>query len=392
MASIYKRPGSSFWWINYRDPKTDKIQRVSTGFRIGVGDDTRRARELASMRTTDELRCHREPTNGKWDAWVVETIEDKTKGRTTERYLTAWRMLSLFLKDREIEAPHQVTYKRICDYVKWRSTPDPANGKYKAGLNTAVLEFKIFRWLMTQAVRNEYCSSNPARDVELKREPRKLFPDYTDAQLQKIYAAINTEPEPERTCFLRAFAISLLQGVRLNETNVNPSADVKLDAEPPTIRFFQKGGRERVKPLHPQLVPLFQKLQDAKASTVYPLERISKSTRIRWGNRWTKFFDRHGFKHNPQPAENDQPTPAEEAFIDPHACFHSLRVTVENVLREAGIEQRIREYYLSHEHGNGDVNARYDRVKLREMLACHKPLERSWLVLCPHDASDASLV
>lgn len=56
-------------------------------------------------------------------------------------------------------------------------------------------------------------------------------------------------------------------------------------------------------------------------------------------------------------------------------------MTVENVLREAGIEQRVREVYLGHEHGSQEVNAAYDRVKLREMLACHAPLSRLWLKL-----------
>jgi integrase len=253
-----------------------------------------------------------------------------------------------------------VTYKFCCTYTGWRIIPDKRKGKYKAGKNTAILEFKIFRWLMREAVKREYCTGNPAREVVLKKEPRKEFPDLTDQQLQEIWQAIGEEPdETNRIRLQRSFAISLLHGVRLNETNPNPLTDVDLTSDIPTITFRQKGGRTRIKPLHPQLVPLFTRLKKEKAAQTYPM--ASDAGRLRWSDRWTQFWDRRGFKTK-----------------IPNVCFHSLRVTVENVLREASIEQRVREFYLSHEHGK-DINARYDRVKVREMLACHAPLNRNWL-------------
>jgi integrase len=273
----------------------------------------------------------------------------------------------MFLAEQKIDYPCDVNYQNCAGYLRWRETPDPAKGKYKARKNTAILEFKFFRWLMSEAVRRGYCTGNPAREVVLKREPRRLFPDLSDKTLQEIYAAILTVEDPNiRNCHLYSFAISLLQGVRLNETNINPVADVKLLGEIPTIRFWQKGSkgfkRERFKPLHPQLIPLFQRLQAANQTTTYSLKQGDH--RWKWGNRWTKFFIRHNFK--------DQ---------DPNICFHSIRITVENVLRESSIEQRVREYYLTHEHGHGDVNAAYDRVKIREMVACHACLTRPWLEL-----------
>jgi integrase len=361
MASLYKPKNSPFWWIKFRDTRTNKICRQSTRLRVGVGADTRKANELRGQKIMDENRVL-SGTKGQWDSWVTDFINDQVAGRTRERYLTAWRTLRMWLREIDVIAPREVTYENCSGYLKWRTVADIRNGKYNAGKNTAILEFKIFRWIMREAVKRSYASGNPAREVVLKHEPRKLFPDYSDEQLQNIYTAIKTEPEPDRTCFLRSFALSMFHGARLNETNVNPMTDVQLKGEIPTIRFLQKGGRERIKPLHPQLVPLFRRLQAAKETATYPMDQAG--ARLRWGNRWTKFFLRHGLK-----------------AADPNACFHSLRITVENVLREAGIEQRVREFYLSHEHGNADVNARYDRVKVREMLACHAPLNRPWLEL-----------
>jgi site-specific recombinase XerC len=360
MAFIYKRKNSPFWWINYRNPVTGKRELKSTGCRIGSGPDKRRAEEIEAEKTLAERQAPAAAI-GKWDSWVTDFIKEQVSGRTSERYLSAWRTLRMFLDETKIICPRDVTYQNCSTYLKWRADADHKNGKYNAGKNTAILEFKIFRWIMREAVKRGYCQGNPAREVVVKRAPRKIFPDLSDAKLKEIFDAIQTEPEPDRTQFKHSFAVALLHGVRLNETNVNPLQDVNLTSEMPTIRFFQKGGRERIKPLHPQLFKFFKTLQDDKAKQTYPMDTFPDG-RLKWGGRWTKFFVRHGIKST-----------------EPNACFHSLRVTVENVLREAGIPKEIREAYLSHEHGNQDVNARYDRIKTREMRICHEPLKRSWL-------------
>ena len=361
MASLYKQPKSPFWWISYRDPVTNLVTRKSTGLRIGVGADTRRAQQIRAEKSLAECSAA-SPVVGRWDLWVERFINDQVNGRSRERYLTAWRTLSMFLAEKQIVTPSAATYQNCSEYIAWRETPDQSNGKYKATRNTAILEFKILRWLLREAVKRGYCTSNPAREVVVKRAQRKVFPDYSDDQLQKIWAAIQTEAEPDRTRFANSFAISLLHGVRLNETNINPMTDLNLAGPIPTVRFFQKGGKERLKPLHPQLLPFFKKLQSAKATETYPMTR--QDERLKWGNKWTKFWVRHNFKET-----------------NPNGCFHSLRITVENVLREAGIPKEIRESYLSHEHGHQDVNASYDRVKVKEMLSCHTPLSRNWLTI-----------
>lgn len=370
MARLFKfvRRGkivSQFWWIEYRDPEqpvTNKSGRVipvrkSTGLRIGVGDDTRKARELVAKHTLNE-RSTTEQSKGPWDKWVTSFIENKTSGGTTVRYKTCWRSLRLYLDEFKILFPCQVTYLFCDGYIQWRLKPDRSIGKYTCRVNTAILEFKIFRWILREAVKRDYCKGNPAREVVLKRGPKKVYPDYADEHLQKFYQTILTKTDlNDRIRFARCYAISLLQGVRLNETNVNPMKDVNLSAEIPTIRFLQKGKRERIKPLHPRLFPLFKKLQDAGATQTLP--NRDDGLPWAWHSRWHKFFE--DFKS-----------------AIPNATFHGLRVTVENVLRQAKIPKEIREEYLSHEHED-DVNSMYDRIKIEEMVTCHKPLDRPWL-------------
>jgi len=364
MASLYKRDETTILWIKYRDPESGKIIRESTGCHYDNSVELRRARELEATRTLAETKSKTATkAGGEWDTWVATWITGSVSGRSQERYLSGWKTIRLFLTENDIPAPMFVTYQNCSGYVEWRAAPDIKNGKYKAGKNTAILEFKLFRQIMGEAVRRGFCQGNPAREVILKRAPKKQFSDIEDARLQEIFKAIDLEADPDQTCFKRSLGIASYQGVRLNETNVNPMRDVNLVNKPPTITFTQKGDRKRTKPIHPELIPLFTRLQKAKATETYPMERTPNG-RMRWGNRWTKFLRRHGFKET-----------------DPCLCFHSSRVMVENCLREAGIEQRVREFYLSHEHGDDDVNARYDRVKIREMLVCHAPLKRPWLKL-----------
>ena len=360
MASLYKQATSKFWWIKYRNPANGKIVRESTRYQFGVGPDTRKAMEMVAERTLKERQA---PAGnpGRWDTWVADYIREQVSGGTQRGYLISWNTVRMFLEEHAVSAPRELTYTICTKYVPWRLQTDRPNGKYHAGRNTAINEIKLLRWIMREAVRRDYAAGNPARELAVKRAPRRLYPDLTDAQLQRIYQAIQSEAEPRRTSFLRCFAVSILQGVRLNETNVNPMTDVTFDGEFPTIRFLQKGKRLRIKPLHTQLQPLFHRLRESGATSTYMLG--TGSVAGRWNSEWTKFFQRHQINQD-----------------IPNVCFHSMRVTVENVLREAGIEQRVREAYLTHEHCK-DVNAAYDRVKLRELLACQPPLSRPWLEL-----------
>ena len=363
MASLYKQKTSQYWWIKFRDPTTGRTLRQSTGYRIGVGAELRRAQIEVAAKTLAERQA---PATrlGAWDSWVTDYIHARVTGHTRRNYLIMWRNLRTWLTTTHVELPRQLTYLHCSGYVAWRLAAHPEHGMRSVNRNTAALEFNLLRLLLREAVHRDYCPTNPAREVVVRHAPRRLFPSLTDTQLQTIYAAILTENDRWRTCAQRAFALSILHGVRLNETNPNPTTAVALDGPFPTITFRQKGNRIRVKALHPQLVPLFTTLQQAHATETYHLTATSHHENyVPWYNWWSRFFRRHNLT---------------DAI--PNLCFHSLRVTVENTLRRAGIEQRLREAYLTHEH-QADINARYDRVDCEEMLACHAPLHRPWLKL-----------
>jgi len=61
------------------------------------------------------------------------TEKHAVEARSQERYLTGWRAVRLFLKEREIPAPMHVTYSNIADYTDWRVVPDLENVSGRLG-------------------------------------------------------------------------------------------------------------------------------------------------------------------------------------------------------------------------------------------------------------------
>jgi integrase len=281
----------------------------------------------------------------------------------------------MYLEEINVTMPRQLTYAHCIGYLTWRKTPDARIGKYAAGHNTAVLELKFLALVMKHAVRSGFAPGNPCRELDLKREPARKYPQLKDHDIQMIVDGIQAEPPEKRAFLWPSFLIAYYHGVRLVETYLNPRTQVKLYPQHDgrrvgAITFFQKGNKKRVKPLHPELrALLFDDLLKAKAGVSFPLPKS-------FAKEWHNFFHRCGLK-----------------ALKPNVCFHSFRVTVQNRLRRAGVPKEVRKAYLSHD-GQDDVNARYDRIDdedfglddfdmIDEMLACHAPLNRTWVVRPP---------
>ena len=350
MASLYKQKKSPFWWIKFRNPKTNKIVRESTGYRIGVGAATRSARELEAQKTIGERAIATNTKGEAWDVWVPAFLTRYEKNISNKsRYHSGWRTIKLFLDDQKVTLPRQLTRNHCLSYPEWRQHPDHRKGKYKAGRNTALLELKMLGVIMREAVIQGFVQGNPCYKLGLKKEARRLYPELTDEQLTQIQDGIMREPEPMRTCFLNSFLIARWHGVRLNETWLNPMEDVEIHTNPDgskvgLIRFKQKGNRHSTKPLHPELIPLFEDLRARGCTETYP--------KLNWGNKWFYFLKRVGIK--------DQ---------NPNACFHSLRVTVASRLARHNVPMRKAMEYLT--HASSTVHAAYVRWRPEDVAECH---------------------
>lgn len=360
MASLYKRTrsdggsASPFWWVCYRDPQTDQVRRESTGYRFGFKDETKKARELEALKTLNERRGRPGTLGEGWNAWVDDFLAARCSQspKTLLRYRNAWRNLAMFLDEREVRIPRQLTRAHCFAYTEWRKEADCENQKYRAGHNTAVLELKLLGMVMKEAVIRGYAPANPARELGIKRAARKKFPEYSDAELKIISEAIDREPKKKQGFFRNSFLVARYHGVRLLETHVNPMADVALWSEGEvrcgSIVFRQKGDKVRTKPLHPKLVPLFEDLRSRGALENF---KMPKS----FAKEWHNLLIRSGIK-----------------AASPNACFHSLRVTVKSRLRRAGIGKELAMEYLSHEAG--DVDESYNRFTLQDLRECHRAL------------------
>lgn len=355
MASLYKRKRSPFWWVKFRDGFSGKTIRESTGFRFSIGPETRRAKEIEAEKTLAERATARASTSEAWGKWVPQFIAARysQSPRTESRFLSAWRSLRMFFTDQQIDAPRNLTRESCNAYFTWRKAADVKNGKYHAGHNTTLLEIKILSLLMKEAIRRGFAKENPARDLGIKRAPRKLYPELTDEAFNIILTAIPTEPEKYREFLLHSFLIARWHGVRLAETWLNPQTQVWQQEINGALRwmvlFHQKGDRRKPKLLHPELVPLMSELKQKGAVQTY--EQPDRPSRV-----WFNLLHKCGVKK-----------------LLPNACFHSLRVTAASRLARAGVPLHKAMEYLT--HASTTIHQAYIRWQPEDMEECHGALK-----------------
>lgn len=117
-----------------------------------------------------------------------------TRKNSKQRYDAAWQRVAEWCKLRNVRHPRQVKYQHAQDYMDWRK----ATG---ASHNTARLELKFFSFLMSEAMRRDFCEKNPLGLAKIERSPAKEKPDLSDANLLAARAAFQKRPVWMRTVF-----------------------------------------------------------------------------------------------------------------------------------------------------------------------------------------------
>jgi site-specific recombinase XerD len=342
MASLYAR--KQILWLKFRD-EHGIVRRVSTQCRVGVAPDVRRARQLKAQKDLAELSYSGNQRGETW-AWVPDflSIRYATRPVTLERYDDCWRTLKLFLDERRIQQPSQFIREHCFEYVNWRSHPNLKIGKYRAGRNTALLDLKCLRIIMTEAMIRGYCQGNPCIRLGIERADPKIKPALTEDEIKLIREAIQKVADPDdRNFFFVSFEIARYQGCRLNETRLNLS-DVSLTDK--TITFRTKGRKTLVTLLHPNLIPLFQRLQSEKR--IYTWEPPANTKRAWAQSKWHRFLHR--------------------LELNPSACFHSLRVTAITDMIRGGVPENLVRKYVG--HASTLVNRGYQRLNHKDLAAC----------------------
>lgn len=303
MASLYRRKDSSFWWVQYVDV-TGRRRLESTGWRVDVAADTRRANDLRR-----ELQIRERDVTAlgmAFENWVPRFLQQRygTTPKTFARYVNSWRNIAAFLADRAIYFPRQLDRQTVRDFVEWRQERHSGLGVYEVAKNTALHEIKLLRIVMGEAVASGFATVNPCHRLDIKADRPARKPRITDAEHAKILKLLAKYPEWMRVSYLVAWH----QGCRFSETCVD-LADVDLERK--VIGFRTKGHKESIAefPLAPELIPLFEDLKKSGRSRAFEIP-------IMPGKAWWRFFKRHKLAH---------------------LCFHCTRVTFITRCYEAGI-------------------------------------------------------
>jgi hypothetical protein len=347
MATLFQRKGSPYLWLNYRN-RNGRLIQLSTRCRADVTADVRRAKVMQAEKTLAELKDGHAPRKRTGWVWVPDFLQLHCSGTTLERYLGCWTAIGIFLDEKNIESPAHLLREHCFDFVRWRQTPAKRSGVYTARLNTALLELKILRLIMQEAVRRGLAQGNPCVSLGIAKAKPKVKPELTAEDCELIRQKIGTVTDQvKREMFANSFEIARYQGCRLSETRLNPQTDVDLDAG--TIRFYQKGSREFTTALHPKLVPLFKRLrQEGRTSTWTP---PPKSGRQWASTAWWKFLDAHGFTSR-------------------GICFHTTRVTVVTELARANVPEAKAQAFVG--HASTIVHRIYQRLRPADLEDCTK--------------------
>lgn len=355
MASLYTRKGSPFFWVEYRDSRGLRRQE-STGCRTSDSREVRRAKRLAAQRTMEELGGA-ESKKSDW-GWVSDffRIRYASNESTLTRYVTTWQTIQLFLSERKILSPQQLTRSHCFDYVTWREHSDMPNGKYRACHNTALYDLRVLSLVMHEAVVREFVSGNPCVKLGIKKLPVKQKPLLTEDDCRRISDEVGrVKNDNLREFYFNSFTVARYQGCRLVETRVNPFLDVNITTKPDgtnsgTIRFRAKRG-DFTTLLHPVLVPFFERLRDeGKQSTWNPPAKYA-NTKIRtstWAsNQWRDLFRRIGMKG---------------------VSFHCTRVLVVTEMARNNVPESKAKAYVG--HASSTVHRIYQRLQIGDLQDC----------------------
>ena len=356
MASLYRKKGTAYWYMQWRG-KDGKLHNRSTNFRADSAEQTQKAWSLRAEFEKQEKGVPKIQTGERWDAWVPAwlTARYARSPLTKIRYGAAWTALAAYFKEVGARSARVLTREHCMNYIAWRTAPrakdgEEAVGAEKAGLrkcvhNTALLELKLLSAILREAVARDMAPVNVCLQLGIGRSRTKVKPELSDEEVTRIEVALQDEKDRPYNAAMRAsWQIAMLQVCRLTETCV-PLVDVNLEEQ--TITFRIKGGRDHTAMLHPELVPFFtERKAVAGATHAYEMPR-------HFAKKWWQFFKRHEMQH---------------------LSFHSTRVTGVTRLRRQGVDERVAMDFVG--HASVLIHRIYQRGKKTEQATAIAALSR----------------
>lgn len=291
------------------------------------------------------------PSDGPLHPWLARfrnhlLVERGLSPRTVQGYLGDLLLFERYCRSQgtDLERADEYTIRGFLEYV-YRERLNQAAAR--ARKVSAVRSF--YRFAAAEGLRPD----NPAERVRRPRLPRRL-PVYLSAEEAKalLEAAAQAGPYPERDEAL--IATFLYTGCRLGELLALTPDDVDWVAG--AIRFYGKGGKERIVPLRPELA---ERLQRYRASLPPAHRRVPRLFLSRRGRPLSPSGVRYLLRRLLAALPDARPG------VSPH----KLRHTVATLLLQADADLRSIQELLG--HASLATTQRYTHVltrRLREQL------------------------
>jgi len=316
MASLIKKPRSPYWWINWINPNVGARQRFSTKLRCDNPAHTKKAKKLLLDFQTKELGNSTNRGKDQWHFWVPSWLQTRysSNDRHYANVTIHWQHLEEYLSERKIKRPADLTRQHCFDFVTWKKERNPG-----ININSTLIYLGRLRTIMTEAVRRDYCTSNPVSNLGIKKKSTKPRPEMTDTEIETIRNYLIPENYHRKGTskeILHSLRVSLEfalhQGCRLSETQLDVVHDI--DIENRVIRFHAKGDQYYETVHNAKLIHLIDELRSSGRIMSYDYNPRALSY------KWVKVFKELDLSH---------------------LCFHCTRITAISKLERAGAPETV---------------------------------------------------
>lgn len=370
MASIFKKPGSPFFFAAYTDGTGRRRQKTTKSKVRGVALDLARSFERAGAsgrnRTLTESIARNvisqivEQTTGEpihfytARGWLDEWLTGKA-GVTTERTGMKYRQtVSEFLTSMGTRADLPVTAVTPRDVRTFR------DGLARAGHSpiTANGALKILATPFNAALRLGYISVNPCAGVESLRDDSDSEKDvFTPEQVRALIAAAEGD-------WKGAILAGYFTGLRLRDVTELQWASVDFKAG--TLRVkTRKTGAIVVQPLHPEFAEWLrgQPRGIGKAPIFPTLAGKTGGGKSGLSSNFKRIMERAGIKGRILRQRDEGSAGRTLTSLS----FHSLRHSFNSALANAGVTQEIRQKLTG--HASAAMNTKYTHHELEPLRA-----------------------
>ena len=217
MANKYKKKGSPYWWVRFKDA-SGKYKDVSSKLRHSGPGSAQETKECDARLVLTEAEEGRKANNAElWESWVENffTVCVQDEG-TRNGYRQSWSWLRSYLNEIGVKTPREVTYKVGVDFLAWRRTHGM---KKETKATTAHRDLKVLRKLMNYAVRSGLADGNPLNRMGINRPEHAKKEEFTDEQIKQLYAAFAKHCTENDWKYV-AFRIGSELGIRLSATQI----------------------------------------------------------------------------------------------------------------------------------------------------------------------------